>query len=160
MDRALRKDIEEGHKADILKRLEETHHFDVPETLVERELGALVRQLLQARQRQKGRAPSLEDPVARQYEVKQLREEHRPEATRRVKIGLILEAIAEKEGLTVDNDDLAAEIERLARDLRMAPADIRRMVEAGGEESLEELRARILADKALDFVYRHAVIQG
>jgi trigger factor len=34
------------------------------------------------------------------------------------------------------------------------------MVKAGGQESIDELRTRILADKALDFVYRNAVIQG
>jgi trigger factor len=33
------------------------------------------------------------------------------------------------------------------------------MVKAGGQESIDELRARILAAKALDFVYRNAVIQ-
>jgi len=33
-------------------------------------------------------------------------------------------------------------------------------VEAGGEDSMDDLKGRILADKALDFVYRHAVIQG
>jgi trigger factor len=160
MERALQKDIEEGHKADILKRLAETHHFDVPETLVERELGALIRQLMQARQRQRGRAGTFEDPVVRQEEIKKLREENRPEAIRRVKIGLVLEAIAEKEGLTVDEEDLTVEIERLARDVRLSVEEIRRMVDAGGQESREELKARILADKALDFVYRHAVIQG
>ena len=160
MERALKKDIEEGYKDFILKRLAETHHFDVPDTLVEREMGALIRQLMQARQRQKGRAGTLEDPAVRQEEIKQLREEHLPEATRRVKIGLILEAIAEKERLTVDEEDLTAEIERLASQVRLPVDEIRRMVDAGGEESREELKSRILADKALDFVYRNAVIQG
>jgi trigger factor len=160
MERALKKDIEEGYKDVILKRLVETHHFEVPETLVERELAAIVRRLMQARSRQQGRAADFEDPVVRQEEVKKLREENRPEAIRRVKIGLILEAVAQKEGLTVKEEDVSAEIERLAKDLRLSVDDVRRMVEAGGEESREELRGRILADKALDFVYRHAVIQG
>jgi trigger factor len=115
---------------------------------------------MQARSRQQGRAADFEDPVVRQEEVKKLREENRPEAISRVKIGLILEAVAEKEGLTVEEEDVSAEIERLAKDLRLSVDDVRRMVEAGGEESHEELRGRTLADKALDFVYRHAVIQG
>ena len=38
--------------------------------------------------------------------------------------------------------------------------DLVKMVKAGGQESIDELRTRILADKALDFVYRNAVIQG
>ena len=38
--------------------------------------------------------------------------------------------------------------------------EVRRMIQAGGKDTLDDLQARILADKALDFVYRHAMIQG
>lgn len=89
-----------------------------------------------------------------------LRQEHRDEAARRVKLGLVLEAIAEKEGLTVTQDDLNAEVMRLASELKMPAADLVKMIKSGGQDSIDELRARILADKALDFVYRNAVIQG
>jgi trigger factor len=157
MERVLKKEIEESYKDAILKRLVETHHFEVPETLVERELAAIVRQQMQSRRRTR---PEFEDPAKRNQELKQLMEEHRPEATRRVKVGLILEAVAEKEGLTVGEEDIASETERIARDLKIQPEEVRRMIEAGGEESRDELRGRILYDKALDFVYRHAVIQG
>lgn len=159
MERALKKDIEETHKDFILKRLAETHHFDAPDTLVERELVAMVRQNLALRRRQRGTVADLDDPGKRQEEIKRLREEHLPEATRRVKVGLILEAIAEKERLAVEEEDVSAEIERMAAGLKLSAEEVRRMVEAGGEESWDELRSRILADKALDFVYRHAVIQ-
>lgn len=155
MEQALKREIEDIYKDTIIKRLVETHHFDLPETLVERELEAIIRQHVQ-QQQQKGaaqEAPGTEDLAA-------LRQEHRNEAARRVKLGLILEAIAEKEGLTVTQDDLNAEIMRLASELKMPAADLVKMVKAGGQESIDELRARILADKALDFVYRNAVIQG
>lgn len=160
MEKALKKDIEEAYKDTILKRLVDTHHFEVPETLVEREVTAMVRQALQARQRQRGRAGEAGDPTLRHDELKKLREESRPEAIRRVKVGLILEAVADKEGLTVEADDIKAEYERLGAELRLAPEEVRRLIEAGGEDSREELKARIQADKALEFVYRHAVIQG
>lgn len=157
MEKALKKDIEESYKDTILKRLAETHHFDLPETLVERELDAIVRQKLQARQH--GKATDLA-PAAGAEELKKIREEHREDANRRVKVGLILEAIAEKEGLSVSQEDLSNEVTRLATELRVPVADLVKMIQAGGQDSIEELRARILADKALDFVYRHAVIQG
>jgi len=92
--------------------------------------------------------------------VKTIREEHREEANRRVKAGLILEAIAEKESLSVSQDDLNHEVTRLAKELRVPMADLVKMIQAGGQDSIEELRARILVDKALDLVYRQAVIQG
>jgi trigger factor len=157
MEKALKKDIEESYKDTLLKRLLETHHFDLPDSLVERELSAIVRQKLQARHRGNV-TDSLPAPDAE--ELKRIREEHRDEANRRVKAGLILEAIAEKEGLSVSQDDLNNEVTRLATELRVPMADLVKMIQAGGQDSIEELRVRILADKALDFVFRHAVIQG
>jgi trigger factor len=159
MERALKKDIEETHKDAIIKRLLETHHFDLPETLVDRELTAIVRQQIQTEHRkQAGRGAAAAGPDAE--EMKRLQQEHRPEAERRVKLGLILEAITEREGMTVTTEDVQAEITRLANEVKLPAEDVQRMIQAGGEESLEELRARIRADKALDFVYRHSVIQG
>ena len=157
MEKALKKDVEESYKDTILKRLADTHHFDLPETLVQRELDAIVRQKLQERQRLKATDPS---PAVEAEEVKRIREEHRDEANRRVKVGLILEAVAEKEGLSVSQEDLNNEVSRLATELRVPAAELVKMIQAGGQDSIEELRARILADKALDFVYRNAVIQG
>ena len=154
MEQALKREIEDTYKDTIIKRLVETHHFDLPETLVERELEAIIRQHVQ--QQRKGGAqesPGTED-------LTHLRQEHRSEAARRVKLGLVLEAIAEKEGLTVTQDDFNAEIMRLASELKMPAADLVKMIKTGGQDSLDELRIRILVDKALDFVYRNAVIQG
>ncbi|MCG3777016.1 MAG: Trigger factor [Nitrospira sp.] len=154
MEQALKREIEDIHKDTIMKRLVETHHFDLPETLVERELEAIIRQHMQ--QQQKGGAqesPATEDLTS-------LRQEYRDEAARRVKLSLVLEEIAEKEGLTVTQDDFNAEIMRLASDLKMPAAELVKMIKAGGQESIEELRTRTLVDKALDFVYRNAVIQG
>jgi trigger factor len=157
MEKALKRDIEESYKDTLLKRLIETHHFDLPDTLVERELSTIVQQKLQARQR--GNVTD-SPPAPDAEEFKKIREEHREEANRRVKAGLILEAIAEKEGLSVTQDDLNNEVTRLATELRVPMADLVKMIQAGGQDSIEELRARILADKALDVVYRQAVIQG
>jgi trigger factor len=157
MEKALKKDIEDSYKDTILKRLAETHHFDLPDTLVERELDAIVRHKLQERQRSKATAPIGPDEAG---ELKQIREERREEARRRVKVGLILEAVAQKEGLSVTKEDVNNEVSRLATELRLPVADVVKIIEAGGQDSIDEMRARILVDKALDFVYRHAVIQG
>jgi trigger factor len=153
MEQALKREIEDTYKDTIIKRIVETHHFDLPETLVERELEAIIRQHVQQRKAAAQESPGTEDLTS-------LRQEHRNEAARRVKLGLVLEAIAEKEGLTVTQDDFNAEIMRLASELKMPAADLVKMIKAGGQESIDELRTSILADKALDFVYRNAVIQG
>lgn len=157
MEKALKRDIDESYKDIILKRLAETHHFDLPETLVTRELDAIIRQKLQERQRGKATDPA---PAATGDELKALREEHREEANRRVKVGLVLEAIAAKEAISVSQEDMNNEVTRLATELRVPMAELVKMIQAGGQDSIEELRSRILADKALDFVYRNSVIQG
>lgn len=157
MEQALKKDVEEMHKDAILSRLADTYQFDLPESLVERELDTIVRQRLQERQRGQG-ADSAHGTDAE--EVTRIREDHREMANRRVKVGLILEAIAEKEGLSVSEEDLNNEVTRLASELRVPLVDLVKMIQAGGRESIEKLRIKILTDKALDFVYREAVIQG
>ena len=62
--------------------------------------------------------------------------------------------------LFIISDDLNNEVARLATELRVPMNDLVKMIQAGGQDSIEELRTRILADKALDVVYRQAVIQG
>ena len=46
LEKVLKQDIEEGYKEQILERLLQMHHFDIPEQLIERELQTLVRQQL------------------------------------------------------------------------------------------------------------------
>ena len=160
MERALKKDIENSYKDTILKRLAETHHFELPGTLVERELSAMVRQQLQSRQRKSDDSPDASPAPSRTDDTTKLQDEYRPEAERRVKVGLILEALAAKEGISVTNEDLNHETARLAAEVKLSVDEVRRMIQAGGRDTLDDLQARILADKALDFVYRHAMIQG
>ena len=155
MEKALKREIEEGYKDTIIKRLVETHHFDLPETLVERELETIIRQYLQQRQRRGGEGAS----ALETSDLTKLRQENREEAARRVKVGLILETVAEKEQLTVTQEDLDNEIHRLASELKIGQPELVKMIQAGGQDSIEELRARILAEKSLDFVYRNAMIQ-
>ncbi len=160
LERRLKRETEEGYKDQIIERLATMHHFDLPETLVERELHTMVRQRLMET-RQAGTDPlSTQDPVRMDAETKRLAQEIAPEAKRRVKVGLILEAIADKEGVSVSDLEIQEEFAKLARGLRVPLEEIQKMVESGGQRSRQEFEDRIRADKALDLVYRHAVIQG
>ncbi|MCP9464966.1 MAG: trigger factor [Nitrospira sp.] len=156
MEQALKKEIEASYKEAILSHLANLYQFDLPESLVERELDVIVRQRLQERQRGQGSGPARAD----EEEIRQLRETYRETAKRRVKVSLILEAIAEKEGLSVTEEDLHHEVARLASELRLPLAELVKMIQAGGRESIEKLRTKVLEDKAVDFVYRQAIIEG
>ncbi|MCH8040587.1 MAG: trigger factor [Nitrospinae bacterium] len=160
LEGVLKRSIEEAYKDQVIERLFQTHHFDLPEVLVDREVRTMVRQRLMEEQRKRKGAPTPEDQIRLEEDVKRLQQELTPDAKRRVKVGLILEAIAEKEGIVIEEKDIQEEITKLASGLKLPVEDIRRMVEAGGEDSREEFRDRLRAEKALQMVYQFAVIQG
>ncbi len=156
----LKRHTEDGYKDQIIERLVTMHHFDIPEALVERELHTMVRQRLMEDQRARTGQLSLDDRVHLETEAKRIKQEVTPEAKKRVKLGLLLEAIADKEGVSVSDQDIQEEFTKLAQGLRVPLAEIQKMVESGGESSRQEFEDRIRADKALQLVYQHAVIQG
>ncbi|MDH4195493.1 MAG: hypothetical protein OEV70_15250, partial [Nitrospirota bacterium] len=160
LDNFLKQDLEEGYKDQVIERLLQMHHFEIPEVLIERELQTLIRQKMLKDHRHAHREDDLEEPLRLQEEAKRLQQELHPEAKRRVKLSLILDAIAQKEGLYVNEDEVHAEIQKLATSLKLPVAEIQRMVEAGGQGAQEEFRERMKAEKALQFVYQNAVIQG
>jgi len=160
LESVLKRDIEEGYKDRIMERLLEMHHFDLPETLVEREIRTLVRQRVMEEQRKKGGKFSMDDQIQMEEQAKRLQQEVAPGAQKRVKLGLVLEAIADKEGISVSEQEIEEEFTKLAKGLQVPLDDIRKMVESGGESSLQEFEDRIRAEKALQLVYQFAVIQG
>src|SRR5262249_41631123 len=84
-----------------------------------------------------------------------LAEDFRPEAVKRVKRSLILEAIAKKEGIAVSDVEVDAEIRRAANESGRDFADVKhRLRHDGGYESLRESLAQ---EKALAFVLTNAV---
>ena len=158
LDSLMKRDIEDGYKEQIMNRLAQMHHFDIPDPLIDRELQTMVRQKM-LRDHQKGQG-GIDEPLKLQEEAKRLQQELQPEAKKRVKLSLILECLAEKEGLSVEDDDIEAEMTKLAQSVKMPVEEVKKMLDAGGQQSREEFRERILAEKALQLVYEFCVIQG
>ena len=158
LDSLLKRDIEDGYKEQVMNRLVQMHHFDIPDPLIDRELQTMVRQKM-LRDHQKGQG-GIDEPLKLQEEAKRLQQELQPEAKKRVKLSLILECLAEKEGLSVEDDDIEAEMTKLAQSVKMPVEEVKKMLDAGGQQSREEFRERILAEKALQLVYEFCVIQG
>ena len=86
MEKALKREIEDTYKDTIVKRLVETHHFDLPETLVERELEAIIRQHMQQPRSGQERTPT---SALETEDLTSFARRHRDEAARRVKVGLV-----------------------------------------------------------------------
>ncbi|HEX8411509.1 MAG TPA: trigger factor [Thermoanaerobaculia bacterium] len=124
------------------------HQFDVPETMVEDELGKSLNNYARYLASQ---GVNLE---TQELDWRRIGEEFRPEAVKRVKRGLILEAIARKEGIVVSDVEVDAEIRRAAREQDREFADVKHHLKHDG--GYEALRASMAQDKALELVLAEA----
>jgi trigger factor len=159
LEQGLQRDIEDKYKDDIMKRLvEQHHHFELPDSLVHRELDAMVQNAAQRRRMTWAEAQGMPEKMPPE-EARKLRDEFLPTAKERVRLALVLEAIAHKESIAVTQDDVEQECQLMARAMKVEPAEIRKLLLSGGQDAIGDLRSRILADKALQFVYQKAIIQ-
>lgn len=154
--RALRTDLDAQRARQNRRTLEEAavdaalagHPFPVPEGLVTREIS---HRIDHARDRFRREGV---DPDTLPWDYQRLASELRPDAERTVRRALLVEALAEKEELTVADRDLDAEIERLAQTAGRPPQAIRGLLQRGGD--LEGLRSSLLEAKVLAFLVEHA----
>ena len=77
-----------------------------------------------------------------------------PEAIRRIKSRLVLEAVAKAENIEVSDDDINAELEKMAETYQMEPDKLKDMV---GDEEKKAIRLDIAVQKAVDLVRDAAV---
>jgi trigger factor len=141
-----RRELDDKVAAAVMAR----HEFTVPDAMVMRQIA---HQVEHARERMRRQGV---DPDAVQWDVPKLVGELRPAAERGVRRGLLLEAIADKEGLDAADGDVDAEVERLARASQRPLPAVRRMMEKSGD--LEALRAGLRERKTLDFLIEHAKV--
>jgi trigger factor len=124
------------------------HEFEVPEALIEEELGKSLNNYARYL------ASQGVDLQNTELDWRKVGEEFRPEAVKRVKRGLILETIARKEGITVSDVEVDAEIRRAAREQDREFADVKHHLKHDG--GYEALRASMAQDRALELVLREA----
>jgi len=134
------------------ERLLALHELEVPEALVEDELGKSLNNYARYLVSQ---GVNLEQA---NLDWRKLGEDFRPEAVKRVKRGLILEAIAKKENLTVSDVEVDAEIRRAAREQDRDFADVKHHLKHDG--GYEALRASMAQDRALELVLRESGARG
>jgi len=124
------------------------HEFDVPEALVEEELGKSLNNYARYL------ASQGVDLQNAQMDWRRIGEDFRPEAIKRVKRGLILEAIAKKENIEISDVEVDAEIRRAAREQEREFADVKHHLKHDG--GYEALRASMAQDRALELVLRES----
>jgi trigger factor len=154
------KQLEARREADQRRQLEdkvvelllERHPFAVPEALVLRQIAHQVEHV-RDRMRQQG-----VDPDRIGWDYRKIVEELRPAAEKAVRRTLLLEAIAERESLTVSDADVDAEVERIANAAQRPVPAVRKMMERSGD--LEAVRRGLRERTTLDLLVRHAGVRA
>ena len=151
-DLEARAGIEADHhlRSELLRKLSETHPFEVPATLVEHQttnrLEAVVRDMI-------GRGI---DPRNAELNWEGAREELKGQAEEDVRGSMLLERIAEEENLTVTEEEIEAEIEAIANASRKPKEQVRAaLTKDGGDRSIA---SRLRNRKALDLLVENARI--
>lgn len=154
----VRKGLERRREQDNRRELENAvmdaalaeHPFEVPEVLTLRQVGFQIEHMREHIRRQ-GVDP---DRVPWNYE--KMLEELRPGAQKAVRRALLIEVIAEREGLAPSDADVDAEVERLAESTQRPVPAVRSMLEKNGD--LERLRISLAEKRTLDFLIERAAI--
>jgi trigger factor len=131
-------------RSQVGEKLLGLHDFDVPEALVEDELGKSLNNYARYL------ASQGVDLQKAELDWSKVGEEFRPEAVKRVKRSLILEAIARKENVSVSDVEVDAEIRRAAKEQDREFADVKHHLKHDG--GYEALRSSLAQERALELV--------
>ena len=131
--------------AELVKR----NDFEVPESLVDRQIDLRLERGLRALAAQ---GMKMED--MKKMDLPRLRAGQRDQAVQDVKSSLLLERVADLEKIEAGEDEVNHELEALAQQSKQTPEALRaRLTQDGG---LDRIRNRIRSEKTLDFLYRQS----
>ncbi|MEJ5378435.1 MAG: trigger factor [bacterium] len=144
-----RKELEAQAKQAIVEQLLKLHpEFEVPESLVELEIRSM---LQEARRRLVVHGVKQEETTAL---LAQMKDKYRDSAVRSVRSTLILQAIADKEGLEVTDEIFRNGMERIARETGRDLSQVKEIYQR--PEAKESLLLSLREELALDFLRQGA----
>ena len=140
-------------KEQLMERLVAAHAFDIPESLIERQVRYLLERQ-QSRQRSQGAPAGAQAGQADQATIEELRKELRPHAERQVRATLLLEKIAENEKVEVAEGELQKRVDAVARAAGDQAADVRKYY--ARPDARENLRSQMVMDRTVDLLLERA----
>jgi trigger factor len=142
-------DAERTAKDKLVAELVKRNDFEVPESLVDRQIDLRLERGLRALAAQ---GMKMED--LKKMDLPRLRAGQRDQAVNDVKSSLLLERVADLEKIEVSDEELNREIEALAQQSKQTSEAVRaRLTEDGG---LDRIRIRIRSEKTLNFLYHQS----
>jgi trigger factor len=135
-------------KNKLVDQMVAMHDFPVPESYIEQQIETIVENQL-ASLKQQG-----VDISKIRLDWKTLRESQREKAIHDVKASMLLGKLSTAESINVTQDEVDAEVQRIARQRREPVAAVRMNLEKDG--SLNRIVNRILTDKTLNWLFENA----
>jgi trigger factor len=129
----------------LLDRLDESHRFEAPPSLVEEEF-KLMWTSIKAEMESSGKTFADEDTTE-----EAAKEEYHKIADRRVRLGLVLSEIGEKNKITVTDDEVSRAVIERARQMPGREKEVWDYYR-NNANALAQLRAPIYEDKVVDFI--------
>ncbi len=143
------KQIQSAFETAAVEKAAENTTVDMPEALVERELDSQMDRF--AYQLQMSGYSMEQYAKMMGGDVNTMRKAFRPTAEKQAKVSVTLEKIVEVEGITVSDEEIAAEIDSLAAQYQMEASKVKELVPA--DELTESLKTRkatkIIVDSAV-----------
>ena len=151
LERHKNENAQEQMREKLLEWLEDNNQFELPETLVEKQLQIRVQRLLRDLARQGINPQRLDVDWAK------IREDQLQQAVRDVKGSLILEYISDKENIGVSDEEVEAEIDKIAAETNRAREKVREVLSR--DSGLDRLRGQIRNKKTLDLLQEKASVE-
>ena len=138
---------------DLLTKVVENAQVDIPNSMIERQIDALVRDMERSMSYQ-----GLSMEMFMQYTgstMDQIRDRYRAEAERRVKSQLVMEAVVAAEGIVADEEEIESQIRELAESTKQDIEELRGKID---EQQRAYIGEDIAMRKAFDLLRAEAVV--
>ncbi len=150
-----KEDAAKGAKEDeAIQKIIDASKMDIPDPMIDMQCENMIQEF-EGRISQQGL--SLEQYM--QFSgsnIDKIKDQVRPEAVQRIQSSLVLEKIAEKENVEVTEDEINAQIDKMASVYGM-PGE--KMKEFLSEEDTENIKRNLSIEKAVEIIMEHAVEQ-
>jgi len=137
----------------VLEKIYEETEIDIPDIMISDQTDDMLQEI---QQQMRYQGIDLHQYLGYlNKDIEEYREELKPEAYKKVKTRLIVEAVAGAEELTASEEDIEKELEAMAEQYKMEIDNLKKTM---GENGIAYLRQDIRNRKAVDFLYENAVI--
>lgn len=155
LETAAKNKAEYDTKNAVLEKVYEAHDVDIPNAMVEEQLDEMLQEFDQQLRYQGLDLAKYFEYLGR--DISEYRAELRPDAYKKVKTRLLVEAVADAEGLSASDEDIDSELAAMAEQYKMEPAKLRELM---GAEGIRYLIKDIRNRRAVDFLFENAAIEA